>query len=627
MARSSARAVTSPRRAGRRPFYCALALVVYLAAAGPQTALAHARLVRANPADGAVLSAAPRVIHLWFDEAITGPLSSAQLLDAAGQPVGAVSVRVDPADPTALVVAVPAVPAGVYSLAWRIVSAIDAHRTQGTLVFGVNQAVTDSALSSAARATPISATEAGARAAFYLSLALAIGGLFTAGGLVRPAAQGQPAEQSAALAARRRALTSALAGAGLAFAAGGARLIDQAAALDPDAWPALLAARPGLFWLAQQGLLLITALALVAARRGLRWGWLGAGLALGLVALGLALNSHAAGLAEGAGLAVAVLTLHIGAASLWVGAVLTLALTGRAHDAATRAVTRASLHRLGVFAAASVGLVAATGLFNTARQVASVDAGLTTPYGQTLALKLGLFLVVGLAGLLNSARLHPAVARALAALLRRPAGWTPAARAPLLSGVLAEAFAGLGVLALTGWLAATPPARGPEFEPVDAAVDAPSTLTQPAEDLIISLQIRPNQPGLNFIEVGAFNTRRPAPAETLRVLARLTYTDQDLGTQTVILEPDGDQKYRLSNSSLSVAGRWRIAIVVRRSGLADTVAEFDWRVAPLSARAAARPVLISQQPLAPGLTGLALGVLVVMGVGGLVFGVRRAGAT
>lgn len=183
------------------------------------------------------------------------------------------------------------------------------------------------------------------------------------------------------------------------------------------------------------------------------------------------------------------------------------------------------------------------------------------------------------------------------------------------------------MLALTGWLAATPPARGPEFEPVDAAVDAPSTLTQPAEDLIISLQIRPNQPGLNFIEVGAFNTRRPAPAETLRVLARLTYTDQDLGTQTVILEPDGDQKYRLSNSSLSVAGRWRIAIVVRRSGLADTVAEFDWRVAPLSARAAARPVLISQQPLAPGLTGLALGVLVVMGVGGLVFGVRRAGAT
>jgi copper transport protein len=305
--------------------------------------------------------------------------------------------------------------------------------------------------------------------------------------------------------------------------------------------------------------------------------------------------------------------MHLLAAGVWVGSALVMVVALlpllRSHRQHWREVALNGLRRFGPVAFVSVGILATTGLYNASRQVASVDAWIATLYGQVLAGKTLLFLGIGLAGLINSALLHPRVAAAVAATLRRPSGWVPfnIQRLPIL--LVAEAAFGLTALAATGWLTATPPARGPEFAPPRLAAKAPASMTVPVDDLIVNLQIRPNQPGPNLVSIGAFNTRRPAPAEIIRVMLRLTYNDKDLGTQTLIAEPEGEGRYRLNTSMLSLAGAWHAQVVVRRSGMEDSLAEFDWRVEPFSPSAPPRPVILSNQPLEPVLMWLALGML------------------
>ncbi len=68
---------------GRIPFAALLMLVLCVAEAG--TARAHAVLLEASPADGAVLRLAPREIALRFNEIVTPVF--VRVLDAAGHAI------------------------------------------------------------------------------------------------------------------------------------------------------------------------------------------------------------------------------------------------------------------------------------------------------------------------------------------------------------------------------------------------------------------------------------------------------------------------------------------------------------------------------------------------------------
>jgi copper transport protein len=591
----------------------ALMLALLLALFVPRLASAHARFVRSNPEDGAVLAELPREVRLWFDESITVAFCSAQLLDASGHPVGVTNVRGDPTDSTALIVELPPAGSGLYSLTWKIVSALDTHRTQGTLVFGVNTSV-----ESMARAAPVEPppplVEVGLRALTFAAYALSLGGLFSAGRVLRSRRIESEAWMTLA---RKRAFRVALIGLGALFVAGALMLAWQAATLERGSLGELLSTRYGALWLAQEGLTLIGLMAVLAAQRNLIWGWWGGGLAGAGLAAVLALNSHAAGAGT---LAIIVQTVHLLTACGWVGSVIVLALAlwplHRALDDSAQAAARDALRGFGQWAVAGVGVLAATGLYNTARQVVSADAWLLTSYGQALLFKVAAFLLVGLMGFVNASLLHPRVAAVLAALLRRPANWTLLPRKRLSTVLWAEVALGVTVLALTGWLTALPPARGAEFVERPPVEKPLTSLTRMADDLTINLQIRPNKPGPNLLTVGVLNTRRPAPAEVLRVLVRLTYVEQDLGQQILIADAQDADHYGVSTSALSVAGRWKVQVVVRRYGMEDSVADFDWRVEAL-APAIVRPVLVSQKPLATWLDGLAaigMGAVVLLGV-------------
>jgi copper transport protein len=275
-------------------------------------------------------------------------------------------------------------------------------------------------------------------------------------------------------------------------------------------------------------------------------------------------------------------------------------------------MARASWGRFSGLAVLSVGLLVATGLYNTGRQVASLDALIGTLYGQALLLKIGLVLGVGLVGLLNSMLLHPRLSAPLARWLHRPPGWTSLGLNQLPRLVLLEAGLGLLVILATGVITAVPPARGPEFEV--AAGEIPGALDQMADDMLVTFSAKPNRPGQNVFTIRAVSTHRPPPAEVMRVILRFTYLGQEMGrtsTDAVEIEPG---LYQVGGSYLSLAGDWQVQVVVRRRGIEDRVAQFNWVVAPPGP---ARPVIISRRSLEPILTITAgvISLILLIGVG------------
>jgi putative copper export protein/methionine-rich copper-binding protein CopC len=607
----------APRKTFAVLLATALALIVV------SGAMAHARLLRSNPEDGAVLDEAPREAYLWFDEPLAIDFSSVETLDADGRSLGSAALRGDPSDPTLLIAVLPELSPGVYSLAWRVLSNTDSHFTQGTLVFGAGQTPGAEARPAARIEAPIPPLEVGLRALNYATLAGLIGSLLVTGVIVRRD-HFDVSLREAVDAAVRRVWALGLGAAIAALVVGGGWLFWQAGVFQRGALD-LIGTRFGTLWLVRQGALIVALVALVAARGGRKWGWPAGALAVVVVAASHALGSHAAGLPERPELAVAVDALHLLAVGAWVGSIVAL-LVGllpllRSSRAEFRQVALGGWRRFGVLAAISVGVLAATGLYSAARQVASIDAWIGTTYGLTLAVKIGLFLIVGLAGLINSMLLHPRLAERIGQLLRRPAGWRPLDPKRLPMVLLTEAGLALVLFVAGSVLTAAPPARGSEFEPPGARPKPPSSLSLPADDLLVVLTIRPNKPGSNIVLIDALNTRRPPPADILRVLVRLTYRDRDLGTQTLTAEAQDADTYRLNTGALSLAGAWRVQVVVRRAGLEDSVADFDWAVEPLAPSTPPRPVVISNAPIEPALTLLAAALAVC--VGGLtVIGLR-----
>jgi len=320
---------------------------------------------------------------------------------------------------------------------------------------------------------------------------------------------------------------------------------------------------------------------------------------------------HAAALTSHTALAIGAGALHLLAAGVWIGGLLALSigflpLMDKLKDDAAGA---AQLIQIGWrpfsrLALLSVGLVVATGLYSTGREVASVDAALVTRYGWMLLSKLGLVLGVGLLGLINAVLIHPTLVPPLARRLGRLLGGPPLppTRLPML--LLAEVTLGLLVLLMTSFLTSSAPARGTQFAPAPVATS--SVLRQAVDNLIVTLAVQPNQPGANRVIIQVNGVSSAAPNEIMRVITRFTYLGQEIGTVATDASATSDGRYEVNGSQLSIAGPWQMQVVVRRKGLEDSIANFDWRIA-----APVQPLLLSNQPIQKPLTLAAVTLLLL----------------
>lgn len=439
--------------AGRRCWVLLAVLVLggLLGVARPMTVRAHAFLVQTAPQAGERLAARPAAVTLQFSEPVVAGSEEITVRRAGGPPVS--TGRVERlGSGTQLRASLPPVDEGIYVVNWRVL-AVDGHLAAGEFAFAIGAGGRLPTATSAAAA--IAWPESVASALFLGGLVLAIGGLASEAAVWGPV--GRRRGRTVPLAPVAASLLLALLGAALQFAllARAQAGAEAAFGLDPGAWRAAFATRPGL----------LTAAALAGVAYGL-WilrvrrlrAWALVPLAGAVVATAFRGHSGTAG----DWWAAPANALHLVLASLWVGALVHLVLVlWRLRDAGLRPLLGEAAQRYAGLALLLVPPLLAAGVATALAEVSQPADLVATTYGQLLVLKL---LFVG-----------AALALALAARLRAlPATPGRLDRLRRLTG--AEGAALVAVLAVSAVLVNAVPPRGVAAE---ADLLGPAPLTGP----------------------------------------------------------------------------------------------------------------------------------------------------
>jgi methionine-rich copper-binding protein CopC len=97
---------------------------------------AHSMLVKAEPPRRAVLAKAPAHVRLWFNEEIEGDYASLVVLDHEKHPVTEAKPQLAQDDPKSIVLPLPELAAGKYSVKFRVLS-VDGHVVESSFDFTV----------------------------------------------------------------------------------------------------------------------------------------------------------------------------------------------------------------------------------------------------------------------------------------------------------------------------------------------------------------------------------------------------------------------------------------------------------------------------------------------------------
>ncbi len=349
------------------PRCIAVIFVLLCALALPESASAHARLIRSTPANEAVLSKAPTLVRLVFDDTVRARSGMKAIRNGDGS-VLAAKPRVL-GGRTLVIRLRTGLPEGDYTVLWKVLSD-DGHEISGTIAFGVG----------AGRAPPQAALSAdnGPSAQDVISRLLFFAGLLTAVGaaffrlvvapvpvrlmlfaflLVFVGVSGQLHDVSLST----RFGTAMAVGAGLAgVGALTAALVPVFPRLEPLPFAFALALLP------------IPTVAGHALDRGRSW------------------------------IEVPVDLLHVAAASVWLGGLVSLMLVlrrGGEHELLLR--------RFSNLALGSVLVLAATGVIRALSELRSVNQLWSTGYGRVLIVKTALLGLLLALGWLNRYRLVP----------------------------------------------------------------------------------------------------------------------------------------------------------------------------------------------------------------------------
>jgi copper transport protein len=556
----------------RRVALTTLLAGLWLVATGP-AAGAHAMLRAADPAAGSSIERAPRALTLRFSEAPDPGLSAVHLLDALGREVSTGRTTPTARRPLELRLPLPTLGSGTYTVTWRVVSRVDGHLSQGSFAFGVGvPATATAATATAATATATarlavasgadrlarpSALAVAARWAFYWGLALLVGAAATGLTVFGRRLPGRPGP---------------LLGAGLALAAAGLIAMISATASTAGVPPGrLLGSATGRLLEARAVALLLACVAVAGvlrsqsatgtagpAPRSGRAGWL---LALGAASGGgllvHALAGHAAAPSSVRWLNLIAQWGHLLMVGVWIGGLVWLLADIRDHSRADMAGAVLRFSRLATF---SLAVVAVTGLLRAVQELGGWQRLLSTSFGRTLDVKLGLFAALVGLGALNHFRVVPALASGNGRL-----SW-------LRRTVRGELWLAGGVLLAAALLSELPPGT----DSITAAAGATAAAVRPAAPsglqvsgtdytttVRVTLQVTPGAAGPNrfLASVADYDTGAPLRARRVQIDCSLP-ARPDVGMAELDLRRGGDGRWHGQAALLSIAGRWAITTLV-----------------------------------------------------------------
>jgi methionine-rich copper-binding protein CopC len=105
----------------------------------PVAAWAHARLVKSDPAQRAVLRQSPSQLRLWFNERLEPAFCVVTVLDAAGNTMTSTAAAVSGTDPKLLVLPLPPLAKGAYTVQFQVLS-VDGHTVKSGFRFEIREA-------------------------------------------------------------------------------------------------------------------------------------------------------------------------------------------------------------------------------------------------------------------------------------------------------------------------------------------------------------------------------------------------------------------------------------------------------------------------------------------------------
>ncbi len=268
--------------------------------------------------------------------------------------------------------------------------------------------------------------------------------------------------------------------------------------------------------------------------------------------------------------------LHLSAVSFWVGGLFTLVwVVGAVWRALTQDKQRVALATLipnfSLVALISVAVIVITGLYASLQQIPSIDALVQTIYGESLTIKIVLFLVM-----LSLGAIH-LLATGKRFLVARDANATRLFR-NFRALIAIEAAAGAVVIAFAGLMTLSPPPRAAILatqyaQSKPAGTGALVFFARPAPDLNVSLASNIDGAPQTFDLFVGDAKKQPAP-NVLRVIYEFTLLDQDIGVTRVDVDVGSQGHYLASGSYLTIPGMWRVRVIVRRQGIEDVAATF-----------------------------------------------------
>ncbi|MDH5480906.1 MAG: copper resistance protein CopC [Nitrosomonas sp.] len=101
-----------------------------------KSVLAHATLVKSEPPRRATLFEAPKQVQLWFNEEIEGSYALITVLDSDKKPITDEKPKAVPDDLKSVVLAIPEVEPGNYTVEYRVLST-DGHVVESSYNFRI----------------------------------------------------------------------------------------------------------------------------------------------------------------------------------------------------------------------------------------------------------------------------------------------------------------------------------------------------------------------------------------------------------------------------------------------------------------------------------------------------------
>ncbi|MGW6579137.1 copper resistance CopC/CopD family protein [Streptomyces globisporus] len=592
-----------------------------LAGAGP--ASAHAALTGSDPADGAVVDTAPKEVTLSFSEAIAVGDDSIRVLDPSGKRADTEAEPKDLSEGSTVRYGVAlhsGLPDGTYTVAWQAISA-DSHPISGAFTFSIG-APSDTTValpSQEAGGGPVGVVYDIARYAAYGGFVLLVGGSAFVLVCWRGGATALPMQRLVV----RGWLTLTAATLIMLLLrnpyTGSGKFAD---AFDLAGLQSVLDTKPGAALVSR--LLLLGAAALFIAvlfgtyarredereKKDLTFGLaVGGGVVATGIAATWAMSEHASTGIQ-ANIAMPVDVLHLLAVAAWLGGLASLLVAlYRTPDIGSAAVRRFSTVAFG-----SVVVLAATGIYQSWRQVGSWSALTGTRYGQLLILKVALIAVLLAVAWFSrrwTGRLTDAAVASegapgeeaesasedasadvaperAAQLARQRAALTATKkkrirdadpqRSGLRRSVLAEAAVAVVLLAVTTMLTSTEPGRTEEEAaggtPAASAPAAggPVNLKMPFDTGgqngkgTVRIDIEPGRTGSNDLHVW-IDGSDGKPMDVPELKLALTLESQDIGPLPVVPDRLAEGHWSASAVQIPMAGDWKIDVTVRTSDI------------------------------------------------------------